>query len=127
LQLVCEDRVLFVSVDLQVFLCSQLRPKWEQAIRLVYPPTFCKLRSSSNHANKNLTKLLLEIQFMSWDFIIQFLQHCVQKQILISAHVFVFNFALRISKRSNRWDTLARGVPLCRSLKQCPPRYVQGT
>jgi hypothetical protein len=37
LQLVCEDRVLFVSLDLHVSLCWQLHPKCEPAIRLLYP------------------------------------------------------------------------------------------
>jgi hypothetical protein len=34
LQLVCEDRVLFVSVDLHVSLCRQQHPECERAIRL---------------------------------------------------------------------------------------------
>ena len=36
LQLVCEDLVLFVSVDLRVSLCGQQHPKCERAIRLVF-------------------------------------------------------------------------------------------
>jgi hypothetical protein len=34
LQLVCEDRVLFVSVDLHVSLCGQQHAKCQPAIRL---------------------------------------------------------------------------------------------
>ena len=37
---VCEDRVLFVTVDLHVSLCKQQHPKCVPAIRLVYPPFF---------------------------------------------------------------------------------------
>ena len=44
LQLVYEDRVLFVSVDLHVSLCWQQHTKCERAIRLVYPPLIRKLR-----------------------------------------------------------------------------------
>jgi hypothetical protein len=39
LQVVCEDRVLFVWVDLQFSLCGLQHPKCEWAIRHVYPPT----------------------------------------------------------------------------------------
>ena len=62
LQLVCEDRVLFVSVDLHVSLCSQQHPKCERAIRLLYPNFFCQLRSSSDLTNKNKTYFDLEVQ-----------------------------------------------------------------
>jgi hypothetical protein len=62
LQLVCEDRVFFVGIDLHVSLCGHQHPKCERAIRLVYPPFFCKRCSSSNPTNKNLTELDLEIQ-----------------------------------------------------------------
>jgi hypothetical protein len=54
LQLVCQDDVLFVSVDVRPSLCFQQRPKCEPAIRLLYPNFFCKLRSSSKPTNKNL-------------------------------------------------------------------------
>jgi len=41
LQLVCEDRVLFVTVDLHVYLCRrQQHPKCQRAIRLVCPLFF---------------------------------------------------------------------------------------
>jgi hypothetical protein len=63
LQLVHENRVLFVWVDFQVSLCRQQHPKCELASRLVYP-LFCflgKLRSSSNPSNKNLTNSGQEI------------------------------------------------------------------
>ena len=36
LELVCEDRVLFVSVDLHVSICRQQHQKCERQIRLVY-------------------------------------------------------------------------------------------
>jgi hypothetical protein len=62
LQLVYEDRVLFVWVDLRVSLCGQQHPDCERAIRLVCPPFFCKLRSSSNATNKNITELSMVIQ-----------------------------------------------------------------
>jgi len=61
LQLKCEDRPLFVSVD-EVSLCWQQFPECEQAIRLMYSPTFCKLHSSSNPTNKNRSELGLEIK-----------------------------------------------------------------
>ena len=35
-----------------VSLCWQHHPKCEQAIRLAYPPFFCKLLPSSNPTNK---------------------------------------------------------------------------
>ena len=46
LQLVREDRVLFVSADRHVCLYLQ---------RFVYPPLFCKLRFSSSRTNRNPT------------------------------------------------------------------------
>ena len=55
-QLVCEDRVLFVWVDIHVSLCRQQRPKCWQAVSLVCPPFFCKLRCSSNRTNKIINK-----------------------------------------------------------------------
>jgi hypothetical protein len=42
LQLVCEDRVLFVWVYLHVSLCRHHHAKCEQAIHLMYPPLLCK-------------------------------------------------------------------------------------
>ena len=39
-QLVCEDRVLFVRVDFHAALCEQQHPKCVPVIRLVYPPFF---------------------------------------------------------------------------------------
>ena len=60
LQLVCEDLVLFVWADLHVPLCSQQQPNCRRAVRLVYPPSFCKLCCSSNPTNKNLKELGLE-------------------------------------------------------------------
>jgi hypothetical protein len=67
LQLVREDRVLFVWVDVHVSLRRQQIPKCERAISLVYPSFFCKLRSSSNSTNKNLAELSPKIQTaVSW-------------------------------------------------------------
>ena len=62
LQLMCEDRVLFVWLDLHVSLCGPQHPKYEPAIRLVYPPLVCKLPPSSNSTNKNLIDLGMQIQ-----------------------------------------------------------------
>jgi len=62
LQLVCEDRVLFVWVGLHVSLCWQQHPYCERAICLVYPPFFCKLHSTSNPTNKNLTELVWRLK-----------------------------------------------------------------
>ena len=62
LQLVCEDRVLFVCVDFHVSLCGLQHPKCKRTIRVVCPPFSCKLRSSSSPITKNLTELGLEIQ-----------------------------------------------------------------
>ena len=59
LQLASEVRVLFVWVDLHVSLCRQQHPKCERAIRLVYPPSFCKLRTSCSPTNKKLMELVL--------------------------------------------------------------------
>jgi len=53
LQLVCEDRVLFVWNDRQVYLWGQQYPKCERAIRLVNPHSFSTLRCSSNPTIKN--------------------------------------------------------------------------
>ena len=52
LQLMCEGRVLSVWVDLHVSLCEQQHQNYERAIRLVYPPFFHNLRSSSNPQTK---------------------------------------------------------------------------
>jgi hypothetical protein len=62
LQLACEDRMLFVWVDLHVSLCRQQHPKCERVICLVYLPFFLKLCSSSKPTNKNVKELCLEIQ-----------------------------------------------------------------
>jgi len=45
-------------VDIHICLCGQQDPKLERAIRLVYLPSFCKLRSSSNPTKQNLEKLV---------------------------------------------------------------------
>jgi hypothetical protein len=39
-QLVCEDRVLFVIDDFHVALCEKQHPKSVRVIHLVYPPFF---------------------------------------------------------------------------------------
>ena len=51
-------------------LWGQLHPKCERAIRLVYPPFFCKLRPSPSKRNKTVTALGLEIQtaLCRWPF-----------------------------------------------------------
>jgi len=46
LQLVCEDRVLLVTVDLRVPLLRPQHPKYQPAIPLVYPHFFCEIRYS---------------------------------------------------------------------------------
>jgi len=61
LQILCEDPVLFVSVD-HVSSCWQQHPKRYPTILVEYPSSFFKLRSSSNRTNKNLTELVLNIQ-----------------------------------------------------------------
>jgi hypothetical protein len=63
LQLVCEDRVLLSELIFTfIFMGSSVQNASERAIRLVYPPLFCKIRSSSNPTNMNLTDLGLEVQ-----------------------------------------------------------------
>jgi len=55
-QLVCKDRLLYVSVDLHLSFCCHQHPKCERAIRLLYPLLFFllkkELRSSSCLTNK---------------------------------------------------------------------------
>ena len=60
LQLVCEDRVLYVWIDLHVSLCEQEHSNSKRAISLVCP-FFCTLRSASNLPHKNLMELGLRI------------------------------------------------------------------
>jgi hypothetical protein len=48
LHLVCKDRVLFVGEDRHVVVCGERHQNSERAIRVVYPPFFCRRRSSSN-------------------------------------------------------------------------------
>ena len=63
MQLVCEEVMFFfVWVDFYFSKLGQHHPKCQRAVRLVYPPFFPKLRSSSNPTNKHLTELVLEIQ-----------------------------------------------------------------
>ena len=62
LQLVCEDRMFFVRLAFHFSLCGQQHPKCERAIRLVYPPSFCELRSTSKPTNRNVKMLGLENQ-----------------------------------------------------------------
>ena len=50
----CQNGVLFVSVDLRLSLLRQQHPKCQPAIRLLYPSFFCKLRTSSKPTNQNL-------------------------------------------------------------------------
>ena len=50
----CEDGVIFVWVELQVSAGGQQHPKCQRTIRIVNPPFFWKLRSSSDPINKNL-------------------------------------------------------------------------
>jgi hypothetical protein len=54
--LFCEDPMLFAWVDSRIYLCVRQHPKYEQAIRLVLPPLFYKLLSSSYPTNKNQTE-----------------------------------------------------------------------
>jgi hypothetical protein len=79
LQLVCEDCVLFVWIDFHGSLCWQRHPKCERAIRLVYPPFFCALRSTSNPTIKSLTAFGLEIQT------------AVSRQPFRISHMFIFS------------------------------------
>jgi len=51
-QLVYEDRVLFVWDDRHVSSCCQQHQNCKRAVRVMYPPFFCKRRSSSNPTNK---------------------------------------------------------------------------
>jgi hypothetical protein len=51
----CSSRLLFTF-----HLRSQQHPNCKRAVSLVYPPSFCKLRYSSNPTNKTLTQLGLE-------------------------------------------------------------------
>jgi hypothetical protein len=57
----CVWRRLVVWSDLHFSLGRQQRPKCDRALRLVRPPIFLKLRSSSNPTNKNVTSSGLEI------------------------------------------------------------------
>jgi hypothetical protein len=61
-QILCEDCVLLVWADLQVFLYRQQDPKGEWQIHLVYKPYFFKLRPSSNPTNRNLIKSVRQKQ-----------------------------------------------------------------
>ena len=54
LQPTCKGRTFFIWADIHISSCGQQHPKCEPAIRLMYPPLFCKLHSSSNPTNKNL-------------------------------------------------------------------------
>ena len=56
-KLLCEDLVLFVWADLHISVCRQRHSECERAIRLASPPFFCKICSSSNPKNRNLTDL----------------------------------------------------------------------
>ena len=51
----CKDCLLFVLVDLHVSSCGQQHSKCERSNCLTYPSLYCKLRTSSNLTNKNLT------------------------------------------------------------------------
>jgi hypothetical protein len=55
--LVCEDHVLFVRVGLHISLCSQQHPKCERALRLLYPPLFCKLRCTSSPTHTKFQRI----------------------------------------------------------------------
>ena len=44
--------VLFLWVELQVYLCGRQHPKFEREIRLVYSSFFFKFRFSSNPTTK---------------------------------------------------------------------------
>ena len=61
LQLVCENRMLFIWVHLRVSLCGQQDPTGQQAIHLVYSSFFCKLRFIQLH-KQYLMELGQEIQ-----------------------------------------------------------------
>jgi hypothetical protein len=60
LQLVCENRVLFIWAVF-AFLYAGSSIQRATAIRLVYPPSFRKHRSSLKSTNKNLTEWGVEI------------------------------------------------------------------
>ena len=51
----CKNGVFLVWVPLWIFLCWQQHPKYEWAIRLLYPNFFFKIRSSPNPTNNHLT------------------------------------------------------------------------
>jgi hypothetical protein len=60
LQLAYEDRLLFVSADLQVSLCRQQHVKCERSIRLLYPSSFCKIRSFIQRHKQNSIGVMSE-------------------------------------------------------------------
>jgi hypothetical protein len=55
-------------------------------IRFVYPPSFCKIRSSSNARNRNLTQLGLEIQTALFSITIQHNTHTHTRSNELFAH-----------------------------------------
>ena len=96
LQLVWKDRVFFFfPFLLHSSLCPRQHRKCELSIRLVYPPFFCKLRSSSDPTNKNLREMGLEIQRV-----------CLQRLKIL--HVFIY---ICIYIRNYRYYHLAKYWP----------------
>ena len=82
----CEDRMLFLWVYFCVSLCRQQHPKCKQAIRLVYAPFFCKLRSSSKSLKQKSKGVVLEISTAP-----------SSSAFRIIRHMFTCNFFLTIS------------------------------
>ena len=85
LQLLCKDHVLFILVDLHMYLCRQQHPKCKKAIYLVYPLCFNELHSLFNPTKKTEMELLQGIQTTLW-------QHPFKIR-----HMFIWTFFLTLT------------------------------
>ena len=103
LQPMCKGRMLFIWVDIHISSRGQQHPKCEPAIRLVYPPLFCKLHSSSNPTNKNLqryTRRFKQLYFSNhseldkfiWTLLLTMTKTVASKNIDISPQITLYNW-----------------------------------
>jgi hypothetical protein len=107
----CEDRLLFVSVDFHFSLCKQQHSKCEWTIRLVCPPSFRKLPNSSNPPPKK--KNLNGVKTGHSNI---FISVTNQNYIHIHMNIFSRNDWYVTSQRIDLffWITLYIAIELCR-------------
>jgi hypothetical protein len=114
LQLVCEDRVLFVSVDLHVSLCRQQHPKCERAIRLCIHLSFVKFAPHptkkkiyiyngvrSVYSNSSISANIQNYTHVHMNFFLTMTDTITSQSIDLSSWITLYKLQYTITARNN--------------------------